>query len=162
MDKEKFWNDLKSGQFVSMVRESSKGKKLVNSKEVFNVMKPMFADYPDIEVMYTVLLNARNRIMGIEKLAEGTISRISIYPRELVKLAIKNQATAVVLVHNHPSGDIEPSLEDRVITRTIWISLYCIDVTLHDHIIVGDSYYSMADNGLIKRIRTDNEGLFQS
>jgi DNA repair protein RadC len=152
MEKKQFWDALKSGEFASMVKESSKGKCLLASREVYNVMKPIFAEKDDIERMYCIFVNAQNRVMAIEKIATGTITHTAIYPRELIKRIIKLRATAVILVHNHPSGDSEPSKEDETLTMKVGVAMSSIDVALHDHIIVGDGYYSMADSGDIKII----------
>jgi DNA repair protein RadC len=152
MEKSKFWTDLKSGRFASMVKESSKGKYLSSSDEVFNVMKPMFPDAQDIETMYCIFLDTKNRVIGIEKVSEGTINHAAVYPREIVKRLIANKATAAVLVHNHPSGDPAPSAEDKQLTVKVIIALFSIDAHLHDHVIVGDTYHSMTDAGFVKSI----------
>ncbi len=147
-----FWEDLKSGHFVSLVKESSQGQTLSNSQEVYNVMKPLFAEKDDVENVYCIFLNAKNRILAIEKMFSGTISSSAIYPRELIKRIIALKSSAIVLTHNHPSGCVEPSAEDRAITVKIAMALASIDVALHDHIIIGDSFHSMADSGWLKTI----------
>ncbi len=152
MEKKQFWSALKSGEFASMVKESSKGKCLLGSKEVYHVMKPIFAETDDTERMYCIFLNCRNRVIAIEKMFEGTITQMSIYPRELIKRIIELKATAAILVHNHPSGDPSPSREDKTLTMKVGVVMTGIDVLLHDHVIVGDGYYSMADSGDIKMI----------
>ena len=147
-----FWNDLKSGHFASMVKETSQGQMLSNSQEVYNVMKPLFAETDDVEKVYCIFLNARNKILAIEKMFSGSISSSSIYPRELVKRILALKSSAIVLTHNHPSGFVDPSDEDKAITVRIAIALSCIDVTLHDHIIIGDGFHSMADSGFLKGV----------
>ena len=144
-----FWKDLKSGHFVSMVKESSQGQILSNSQEVYNVMKPLFAENDDVETVYCIFLNTKNRILAIEKMFSGTISSSAIYPRELIKRVIALKSAAIVLTHNHPSGFVEPSAEDKAITVRMAIALQSIDVTLHDHIIIGDGFHSMADSGFL-------------
>ena len=152
MDKKQFWDDLKTGVFASMIKESSKGKHLYSPKDVYHVMKPIFAEKDDIETIYCIFLNTKNRVLAIEKMFDGTINHAIIYPREIIKRVISLKATAVILVHNHPSGDPEPSSEDKKITMYIGISLLSMAVNLHDHIIIGDSYHSMADSGIIEQI----------
>jgi DNA repair protein RadC len=149
-----FWEDLKSGHFVSMVKETSQGQTLSNSQEVYNVMKPLFAENDDVETVYCIFLNTKNRILAIEKMFSGTISSSAIYPRELVKRIIALKSSAIVLTHNHPSGFVEPSPEDKAITVRMAIAVASIDVTLHDHIIIGDGFYSMADKGMLKSVRS--------
>jgi len=149
-----FWEDLKSGRFVSMVKETSHGQTLSNSKEVYNVMKPLFAENDDVETVYCIFLNAKNRILAIEKMFSGTISASAIYPRELVKRILALKSSAIVLTHNHPSGCTEPSAEDKAITVKTAIALISIDATLHDHIIIGNSFHSMADSGWLQSVRS--------
>ena len=148
-----FWKNLKSGHFVSMVKETSRGQKLSNSQEVYNVMKPIFAEKDDVEIFYGIFLNAKNRILAIEKMFSGTISASAIYPRELIKRIIALKATGIIIVHNHPSGCVDPSTEDKAVTIKIAMALSSIDVFLHDHIIIGDNFHSMADSGWLKDVR---------
>jgi DNA repair protein RadC len=152
MEKEQFWAALKSGQFACMVKESSKGECLLASKDVYHVMKPVFADQDDTERMYGIFLNCRNRVIAIEKIFAGTITQMAVYPRELIKRVIELRATGLILVHNHPSGDPGPSMEDKALTMKVAVAMAGIDVSLHDHVIVGDGYYSMADSGDIQMI----------
>ena len=151
--KEKFWQDLKSGKFVSMVKESSKGQKVSNSREVYNITKPLFSQNPDVESLYCIFLDSKNRIIAIEKMFSGSINSSPVYPREIVKKVLALSATAlVVVVHNHPSGSCEPSSDDRSITIKIGIALASIDAKLHDHMIIGNGYHSMADDGWLAKV----------
>ena len=154
MEKEQFWKALKSGQFASMIGESSKGQALLSAQEVYNVMKPLFAEADDVERMYCIFVNTKNRLIAIEKIADGTISHSVIYPREIIKRILALKAVGVVFVHNHPSGDPEPSIEDKKITMKLATALSSMDVDLLDHVIVGDNYHSMADSGYIASINT--------
>ena len=147
-----FWEDLKSGRFTSMVKESSTGQSINNSREVYNIMKPLFSEINDVEKVYCIFLNAKNRIISIEMMFAGTISASTIYTRELIKRIISLKSTAIVLVHNHPSGCAEPSIEDKTITMKVAIALASVDVALHDHIIIGDWYHSMADSGWLNGV----------
>ena len=151
-DKLQFWQDLRSGRFASMVKESARGQRLSNSREAYNVLKPMLAEKDDVEKVYVIFLDAQNKILAIEKMFSGSIMAASIYPREVVKGLIKLKASAFLIAHNHPSGDTSPSTEDKSITIKIGIAAASIDVAFHDHIIIGDGYYSMADNGWLKEI----------
>jgi DNA repair protein RadC len=148
----KFWEDVKSGRFASMVKESAKGQALQNSRELYHVLKPLFAEVDDVETVYGIFLDSKNHILAIEKLFTGSISAASIYTREIVKCLIRHKATAFLLAHNHPSGQTVPSQEDKSITMKIGIASASIDVSFHDHIIIGDGYYSMADNGWMKTV----------
>ncbi|MDA9762238.1 JAB domain-containing protein [Desulfobacterales bacterium] len=150
-----FWNDLKSGRFASMVKDSAKGKPLSNSGEAYNILKPMFAEEDDIEKAYFIFMDAKNNILAIENLFKGTITASAIYPREIIKRAIILKSTAFIMAHNHPSGDTNPSSEDEFITRKITLAASSIDVQFHDHIIIGEGYHSMADSGLLSRLKSD-------
>ena len=147
-----FWKDLKSGRFVSMVKETSKGQFVSNSNEVYNIMKPLYAQEDDIEKVYFIFLNAKNKILGIEKLFSGSISSSTIYTREIAKRIFELKAVAIIMVHSHPSGDSSPSAEDMSITIKVGIAAASLDVNFHDHIIIGNGYYSMADNDYMKEI----------
>jgi hypothetical protein len=100
MDKEQFWEELRSGKFVSMVKESSKGKSLKSSLEAFNILKPLFADEDDVEKMFFVFMDQKNRIISIENLFKGSIAGSAIYPREIIKRIIGTKANGIVLSHN--------------------------------------------------------------
>jgi DNA repair protein RadC len=152
MEKSKFWNDLKSGKFVSMVKESAKGRQLSNSQQAYNVLKPLFAKEDDVEKVYSIFLNAQNQILAIEKSFTGSISGASIYPREILKRIIFLKASAFLISHNHPSGNPTPSAEDQSITVKLGIAAASIDVAFHDHIIIGNGYHSMADSGWLKSV----------
>lgn len=148
-----FWEELRSGKFAQMVKEESKGKELSSPNEVFNIVKPMFAEKDDVERIYCIFLDTKNQVLAIEEMFSGSILSSVIYPREIIKRVIDLKASAVVLTHNHPCGSIEPSNEDRMITRKIAIALESIDVKLHDHIIIGNGFHSMADSGFMGNIK---------
>ena len=100
-----------------------------------------------------VLLDNQHRVIGFENIFRGTIDSASIYPREIVKTALAHNAAAVILAHNHPSGNPEPSDADMLVTRRLTESLRLIDVRVLDHIIVGGCSQtltvSFAERGLI-------------
>ena len=146
-----FWEDLVSGRFALMVKDSARGEKLCNSQAVYNVMKPLFAEQEDVEVVYGIFLDAKNRVISIEKLFSGTISGSSVYPREIVKKILSIKATSLVLVHNHPSGEPEPSRNDFAVTMQVGIALESIGAAILDHVIVGGGLHSMADSGWLKQ-----------
>jgi DNA repair protein RadC len=145
-----FWQDLKSGKFTSMIKESSKGNAVSNAKEGFNIMKPFYASQDDVEKMYCIFMDAKNKIIKIEKLFSGTISTSAVYPREIVKRVLELKATAIIISHNHPSTDITPSSSDFIITARIQAALTSIDVSLHDHLIIGKDFFSFAEQGFLK------------
>ena len=102
------------------------------------------------EVFLVVLLNGRNQILDIVELFEGTLTTSAVYPREVIKLILEKDAAAVIFVHNHPSGNPNPSKDDQNITRKLKAACSTIDVQLHDHLIIaGNDYTSMADKGMV-------------
>jgi len=102
------------------------------------------------EVFAVLFLDTQNRVIAFEVMFVGTLSQTSVYPRELVMAALRHEAAAVVLAHNHPSGSIHPSRADEHLTYTLKQALALVDVRVLDHIIVGGSgVLSMAEQGLI-------------
>lgn len=99
------------------------------------------------EVLY---LNSQHELLRKERLFSGTVNAASVYPREVVKSVLANNAAVVILAHNHPSGVVEPSASDIAITNKLKNALGLIDVKILDHIIVGkDRTCSFAERGLI-------------
>jgi len=96
-----------------------------------------------------VCLDSQHRPIASEKLFYGTINASSVYPREVVKAALKHNAAAVLFAHNHPSGNPEPSQSDITITRRLKESLELIDVRVLDHLVVGETVTSFATQGLL-------------
>lgn len=97
-----------------------------------------------------IYLNKKNALVGDEISESGTIDKIHIYPREIAKRALHYNASSVILVHNHPSGDISPSEEDIRITQQVIKALSPLEITIHDHLIIGrSSHYSFRMSGLI-------------
>lgn len=102
------------------------------------------------ETFAVLLLDARHRLIDYVELFRGTIDKASVYPREVVKLALERNAAALVLAHPHPSGAADPSHADELITRRLKEALALVDVRLLDHIIVaGGDAISFADRGLL-------------
>ncbi len=100
------------------------------------------------EVFACLFLDNRHRLIKYQALFQGTIDSASVYPREVVKAALKQNAAAVVLAHNHPSGVAEPSRADIEITNRLTKALALVDIRVLDHIIVGDGYQvSLAERG---------------
>ena len=156
MNEKAFWEDLKSGRFASMVSEAAVGETVSGAAEVYNITKPLFAQEDDVESIWVLFLNGQNHITAMEKMFTGSVSSSMLYPRELIKRILKHKATAIVLVHNHPAGTTEPSADDLLITKKVMWAVQCIEVLLHDHIIVGAGrYHSMADRGTIHRFKTE-------
>jgi len=103
------------------------------------------------EVFYVLLLDARNRLLDAVELFRGTLTQTSVYPREVVKLALAHNAAAVILAHNHPSGAHEPSPADELLTRSLKQALELVDVRTLDHFIVTAhaAPLSFAERGML-------------
>jgi DNA repair protein RadC len=102
------------------------------------------------EVFVVVLLDAQNRLLTTEEMFRGTLTQTSVYPREVVKLALRHNAGAVILAHNHPSGVAEPSHADETLTQALKQALALVDIKVLDHfIIAGTGALSFAERGLL-------------
>lgn len=101
----------------------------------------------DYEVFGVVYLDARCRLIKFQDLFRGTVACASVHVREVVAEALRYAASHVVLYHNHPSGQVTPSPADEAISLRVKEALALVDVTLVDHLIVGESVYSMAEHG---------------
>jgi DNA repair protein RadC len=103
-----------------------------------------------IEQFRVLFLDNRNRLLADEAQARGTVNHTPVYPREVVKRALELHATALILVHNHPSGDPTPSQDDIVMTQDIRRAAQALGVVLHDHVIVGNGcWLSFRKEGLL-------------
>lgn len=122
---------------------------ITSSDEVLDYLKHNLRDKTQ-EIFSVIYLNGRNEIIGMEELFYGSLTTSAVYPREVVKKVLKQNAAAVIFVHNHPSGNLNPSEEDIKITKKLKDAVATIDVKVHDHLIIaGNDYYSFADNNLI-------------
>ena len=103
------------------------------------------------EVFMALWLDAQNRLIKADELFSGTLTQTSVYPREVVKAALANNAAAVILAHNHPSGVAEPSRADEMLTQSLKAALAMVDVKVVDHFIVAGSGtpLSFAERGLL-------------
>ncbi|MBU0944759.1 MAG: DNA repair protein RadC [Proteobacteria bacterium] len=117
------------------------------------------------EVLTVIYLDSSHAILNTETVAEGTINVNTVYPRELVKKALLENASALIIAHNHPSGSLDPSPQDLQLTRTLSLLGSLMQIQLLDHIIIGDGSFSFADHGLMSEIgrqcRETMEGLHQ-
>ena len=102
------------------------------------------------EVFVVILLDAQNRVLSVDEMFRGTLTQTSVYPREVVKAALRANAAAVIFAHNHPSGVAEPSRADEALTQSLKQALSLVDVKVLDHFIVaGTSTLSFAERGLL-------------
>ncbi len=103
-----------------------------------------------VEQFRVLFLDTRNRLLADEAQAKGTVNHTPVYPREVVRRALELQATAIILVHNHPSGDPTPSRDDIEMTREVATAARALSIVLHDHVIVGNgAWLSFRREGLL-------------
>ena len=103
-----------------------------------------------VEQFRVLFLDTRNRLLADEAQTRGTVNHTAVYPREVVRRALELQATSLVLAHNHPSGDPEPSPDDIAMTRQIVEAARTLSIAVHDHIIVGNGrWLSFRSEGLL-------------
>ena len=101
-----------------------------------------------VEKFLAMYLNAKNEVLAIEILHEGTINQTVVYPRKAIEKAFKHNAQSVIFVHNHPSGDATPSRIDRELTAVLGRAATAVDIVVHDHLIIGrNKHFSARENG---------------
>ncbi|SEJ58244.1 DNA repair protein RadC [Variovorax sp. OK605] len=130
--------------------EKLKARTVFDSPDAVKQYLQMHIGSRPYEVFAVVFLDVQHRLIALEEMFRGTLTQTSVYPREVVTRAIQHQAAAVVLSHNHPSGNTEPSRADEALTQTLRAALALVDVRVIDHVIVGPGRsFSMAEGGLL-------------
>jgi DNA repair protein RadC len=145
---------------VSLVRDRRvqfETNSLNNSRAAHFMVRKLIKKHgqPDREQFCVVLLNAKNGIIGFNIVSTGDLTSASVHPREVLKPAILANASAMILCHNHPSGDVTPSSSDYAVTEKIIQAAKFVGIQVHEHLIIStddDRYYSFADNNLIKNM----------
>jgi len=145
---------------IKLIKEVAKAslKERLSEKPLITSSKDLF-DYLYLsmrglkkELCKVIFLNTKNRILEVEDLFEGTLNSSSVYPREIMQRSITLNAASLIFIHNHPSGDPQPSEKDREITRELVSAGNIMKIKILDHIIIGDNhYFSFADEGLIEK-----------
>ena len=122
---------------------------ILSSKDVYECFYPMMCDLPT-EECWVLLLNQGSKIIDKTRISAGGLSATAVDVRCILREALLKRASAIVLCHNHPSGNIRPSKEDDLLTRHVAQASECMDIRLVDHIILTDgAFYSYADEGRI-------------
>ena len=125
----------------------SKGRIVESSQDVKDHLQSLLQDYPH-EVFAVLLLDARHRIIGFYEIFRGTLSAATVYPREVAKLALEQNAAALIMTHNHPSGDPTPSPADLKLTKHLKKALDLVGVNVLDHVVVSAlGSVSMSEQG---------------
>jgi len=138
------------------LKEKSIGKQLCSSsQEIFDYFYHSMRDLKK-EIVKIVFLNSQNQIIDFRDFAQGTVDSSFIYPREIIEGAINCQAVSLIVVHNHPSGNPEPSESDKALTRDLVFAGSAMKINILDHIIIGDNrYFSFAAAGMIEKSETE-------
>jgi len=131
-----------------LFEQLSRGDALCSPAQTRQFLTAQLASYPH-EVFACLFLDNRNRVIAFEKMFYGTIDGASVYPREVVSLALRKNAAAIIFAHNHPSGVAEPSHADEQITRRLKDALALVDIRVLDHFVIGDEVVSFAERGLL-------------
>lgn len=126
-----------------------RGRSLTSPTAVFSHLQSLLGGY-EHEVFALLMLDSKHHILDFEEFFRGTLDSASVYPREVVKLCLKHNAAAVILVHNHPSGDPEANQAYRLLTRKLQDALNMVDIRTLDHIVVGcEGCVSLAELGYL-------------
>jgi len=124
--------------------------KITTSKDLVDYFTPYMRDMKK-EIFKAVLLDGKNKIIKDVTISEGTLTKSIVHPREIIKEAVTESAAALVLIHNHPSGEPHPSQDDIDITNRIISACELVGIRILDHVIIGDNnYFSFFNEGLIK------------
>jgi len=125
------------------------GTRVGNSQDLFRHFYPLLRDRRK-EVFKVVLLDAKHAVIRDVTVSEGSLTASIVHPREVFNHAVKESAAAVIFLHNHPSGDPEPSAEDRTLTHRLRAAGEILGIRVLDHVVLGDGrYFSFADEGLM-------------
>jgi DNA repair protein RadC len=131
-------------------KEKAKEKPQITcTSELIEYCKTYMGGLKD-ERFCVIYLDAQNRMTDIETIQEGIVNQAVVYPRKVLENALKQKASAVILVHNHPSGHVKPSDADIRLTKTIQETARILDIIVHDHVIIGENrFFSFREEGLI-------------
>ena len=132
-----------------MARRFRKGSPVLTTPNKVREYLKLHVGALDYELFGVLHLDTRRHLIAVEDLFRGTIDAAAVHVREVVKSALRYGSSALIAWHNHPSGNISPSPADEFITRRLKDALALIEVAVLDHVIIGETAYSMAEHGLI-------------
>jgi DNA repair protein RadC len=126
------------------------GSQLKSARESAEHLRAFLSNHPqDQEHFVAVFMNSQNQIISTEVISTGSLATAAVFPREIVKRLLALEAGAIIVGHNHPSGETTPSNSDRALTKKLQRGLEAIDVSLLDHLVIGNGFYSFSDQGLL-------------
>ena len=159
---------MSSSLFVSVYRVSLVKDETVsftpdslnNSQQASRLIRDLIFTHgqPDREQFVVAFLNAKNIITGLNIVSVGSLTSAVVSPREVLKPAILSNSAAIILAHNHPSNNLEPSKEDIFITEQIIRAAYAVGIAVHEHLIISmehQEYFSFADQGIIQSLSAE-------
>lgn len=130
--------------------KASERVKVVSSSDAEKVLRESWEYMEYVESFKVLLLNRSNRVLGVATISKGGVSATVVDPKVLFQYALKTNASAIILAHNHPSGELKPSTTDDKLTDKLKKGGELLDVNVLDHVIITEEgYYSYADNGKI-------------
>lgn len=132
------------------LEEKAKEKQQIScTSELINFCRTTLGGKKE-EEFCVIYLDVQNQIIAFETLQKGTVNQATVYPRQVLENALKKKASAIILVHNHPSGHVRPSEADIRITKTIRETARMLDISVHDHLIIGDDrFFSFREEGMM-------------
>jgi len=116
-------------------------KKVTSPQDFFELFKPLMAEQPG-EVFLVAWLSTSNRVQGFDIISSGNLNSSIVHPREVFRRAVVTNCASIILAHNHPSGNIEPSNEDIMLTKKLVEAGKIIDINIFDHIVFGENSYT--------------------
>ncbi len=132
------------------LREQMRSSPVMSSPQILRDWLRLYCAKLEHEVFLVLYLDTQHRLIEAAELFRGTLTQTSVYPREVVKGALARNAAALAVAHNHPSGEVEPSRADEMLTQTLKSALSLVDVRVIDHFVVaGDQVISFAERGLV-------------
>lgn len=136
-----------------MIIKENTNHKITNAKNVIDIMQGIYKTRPEEEqhkeYFYTIGLNIKGIVQYIDLSGFGTFDQSAVYPREVWRMAILKNVKSIILVHNHPSGIVEPSPQDKVLTQKIRTGCDQLEINMLDHVILGGNtkYFSFSESG---------------
>ena len=144
-----FFRLLSEVSALYLRRKAETKEQVSSTKELIDYCRSAMGALKD-EHFAVIYLNARNRIIRVETIQEGIVNQAVVYPRKVLEKALEHKASAIILVHNHPSGHVRPSDADIRLTRLLQDAACVMDIALHDHLIVGENrFFSFREEGIL-------------
>ena len=140
---------VKACSEYTLKAEALKRQQLKSLSILVDYCRASMGGLPD-EQFRVIFLNSQNEVIAEEIVHEGTVNQTVVYPRKVLELALKHKATGLILVHNHPSGNLTPSTADKELTRSLVKASRALNLTVLDHLIIGrHGYFSLAEQNML-------------